>query len=37
MSLENPHEIGQGILDTIYNIYQDLLDNGEVPKSFKNE
>jgi len=37
MSLENPHEIGQGILDTIYNIYQDLLDNGEVPKSFNNE
>tara|TARA_B100000767_G_scaffold13485_2_gene13024 strand:+ start:22631 stop:23539 length:909 start_codon:yes stop_codon:yes gene_type:complete len=37
MSLENPHEIGQGILDTIYNIYQDLLDNGEAPKSFNNE
>jgi UDP-glucose 4-epimerase len=32
MSIENPHEIGQGILDTIYTIYQDLLDNGESPK-----
>ena len=31
MSIENPHEIGQRILDTIYNIYQDLIDSGECP------
>ena len=37
MSLENPHEIGQGILETIYTIYQDLLDNGESPKLHNQE
>jgi UDP-glucose 4-epimerase len=28
------HDLGQGVLDTIYSVYQELLDEGQTPKIF---
>jgi len=35
MATKDFHDIGQGVLDTIYNTYQELLEEGLTPKKFK--
>lgn len=36
ISPKNFHDLGQGVLDSIYDIYQELLDEGENLKVFKS-
>lgn len=37
LSLSNSYDLGQGLLETIYAVYEDLIDQGVKPIQFKND